>query len=112
MASEDRLVELWLDLVRDRFVERIESSRGEEMTELVEGDAGVERDRHEQCRDQRLPADKNEPKDLGLEDLRGGQREDRRNEGDVERNQDVVGDDPTFLEGGPLDPVLLVHTQS
>ena len=46
-----------------------------------------------------------------LLDRCGRQRQDRRDEGDVEGNQDVVGNDPTFLEGGPLDPVLLVHTQ-
>ena len=65
-AAEERPVELWLDLDRDLVVQRIEPRGGEEVPELVEGDADVEGDRHEERRDQRLPADEDESQDLAL----------------------------------------------
>ena len=50
----------------------------------MESNAEMKGDRHEERGDERFPADEDEAQYLRLEDGSGGQRQDRRDESDVE----------------------------
>ena len=96
-----------LHLREDLLRQGVQPRRGEKVSQLVQRDGDVEADVHEHRRDQRLPAGEDETEHLQPQDLGVRQGEHRGDEGDVEGDQDVVGDHPTLLEtrhaatGGP-----------
>ncbi len=88
------------------LVERVEAGRGDEVSHLVQRDAEMEAQIGEDGGDQRLRAGEDEPEHAPLEERGRRQGQDRRDERDVEGNQDVVRDHPPFLErGGAARPV-------
>ncbi len=87
-------------MAKDALVERVEARRGQEVSHLVKRDADVEAQVHEQRRDQRVRTREDEPQHVPLEQGDRGQGQNRGDERDVERDQDVVRDDPAFLECG------------
>ena len=98
-APQASLAQLLLHRARDRFVERVEPRRGQEVADLVERNRHVEGRVDEERRDHGLRAQEDELEHLGLGDLERRQRQHRGDEGRVKGDQDVVGEDPAFLKG-------------
>jgi hypothetical protein len=93
-----------LDFVLDRIVQRTQASGFQEMPQFMQGHGGMEDDVREGCGYEGFGAQENETKHFGPRSRFTWNGQDRGDEGGVEGNQDMVGDDPAFLQQGTFYP--------